>query len=447
MKKLAIVLFFISLINNAKAISISEIMYDPAGSDTGREWVEIFNDTSGDIDFTSWKFNEAGTNHGITAYSVDKIIRAGSYGVIADNPAKFLIDNPGYTGVLYDSSFSLSNSGELIVLKDNSLIAIDSINYSASIGGNDDGSTLSFINSSWTRGMATPGVVNTEELIATSTVSTTTSSLVISPVLSVALPDIFLLIPEKINAIAGADKVFSVKAVNSTRKEIDGLEYVWSFGDGGTKTGKNVSYHYSYPGVYNVVVEASGIGYFERNRLKAIVTAPQISIIESNVGVAGLYIDLKNNSQTEVDISDWILDINSEFYTIPKNTILSANSITKISGNSLGVSTSTINSIQNGFINTKLFYPDHSFVLNFNATTSVVIPEDKKETQKATTTIIRPITAVSATKNDYTKISVKPKQLETKSEIATTTQITKEYEKKDRKIVVWIKDVFNSWFK
>ena len=43
------------------SISITEIMYDLDGSDTDREWVEIFNDGN-PVDLTGWKFND-GSNH------------------------------------------------------------------------------------------------------------------------------------------------------------------------------------------------------------------------------------------------------------------------------------------------------------------------------------------------------------------------------------------------
>jgi hypothetical protein len=50
---------------NIFALKITEIMFNPTGSDTNREWVEVFNDTSSVINFAGYKFNEANVDHRI----------------------------------------------------------------------------------------------------------------------------------------------------------------------------------------------------------------------------------------------------------------------------------------------------------------------------------------------------------------------------------------------
>ena len=87
-------LSIISSYTCAYALYISEIMYDPSGADIGREWVEVYNDTSSSIVLSSWKFLESGTNHGITIYQGGDSIPASGYAVIADNAVKFLADFP-----------------------------------------------------------------------------------------------------------------------------------------------------------------------------------------------------------------------------------------------------------------------------------------------------------------------------------------------------------------
>jgi len=60
-----ILVFFFT--NTAFAqVAITEIMYDLEGSDSGREWVEIHNTSSAEIDLADWKLYENNTNHGIT---------------------------------------------------------------------------------------------------------------------------------------------------------------------------------------------------------------------------------------------------------------------------------------------------------------------------------------------------------------------------------------------
>ena len=49
--------FFFIFIPFCHSQQISEIMYDPAGSDTGNEWIEIFNNTTSSKIMTGSKAN------------------------------------------------------------------------------------------------------------------------------------------------------------------------------------------------------------------------------------------------------------------------------------------------------------------------------------------------------------------------------------------------------
>ncbi len=66
-KRLILFLFCLGILFFTRAafaeVVISEIMYDVSGSDTDREWVEVYNNSSSAVDFTSWKLFEANTNH------------------------------------------------------------------------------------------------------------------------------------------------------------------------------------------------------------------------------------------------------------------------------------------------------------------------------------------------------------------------------------------------
>ena len=124
------------------AVIITEVMYDLSGTDTGREWVEITNTGSSPIDVSGYKFFEANTNHSLTLISGSGILQSGSSAIIADDPTKFSIDWPQYSDTLFDSSFSLSNTGEALALKDNTLTILNSITYDPSIGVAGDGNAL-----------------------------------------------------------------------------------------------------------------------------------------------------------------------------------------------------------------------------------------------------------------------------------------------------------------
>ena len=109
---------------------ISEIMYDlpKPGEDTGREWIEIQNTSTTSIDFSAWKLFEAGVNHRLAIFKGSTSTPVNSFVVITETPDKFLTDHPGFSGAIFDSSFSLNNTnGETLALKNPHLL-IPSIN-------------------------------------------------------------------------------------------------------------------------------------------------------------------------------------------------------------------------------------------------------------------------------------------------------------------------------
>src|SRR3989344_8913134 len=96
-------------------VVINEIMYNPSGPDEGHEWIEIYNNGPSDQDLTGWIFFEAGTNHGLTVEQGDINLPEGEYVIIADNAAQFLLDYPGFSGNVLDSSWgSLDQASETL---------------------------------------------------------------------------------------------------------------------------------------------------------------------------------------------------------------------------------------------------------------------------------------------------------------------------------------------
>ena len=137
---LAIVILFPFTVS--AQIVISEIMYDlPQGSDSGREWIEILNQGTTPTEITALRLFENNTNHKITAAGADTL-SPGGYAVIADNASDFKSDWPQFSGLLFDSTFSLSNSGETLALKDASSTVLDTISYQSSLGAAGDGNSL-----------------------------------------------------------------------------------------------------------------------------------------------------------------------------------------------------------------------------------------------------------------------------------------------------------------
>lgn len=346
---LAIMLILTSYIK-VSALYISEIMYDPNGADTGREWIEIYNDTISSVNLTTWKLLENGTNHSISSYSGGDSIPANKYAIIADNPAKFLADFPSYQGVLYDSVFSLINSGEELVLKNNSGTAIDTINYDTSIGGANDGTTLSKISGAWVKGDATPGEENKLSNMVpevpsadSGSNSTTTSNQSVISQMSPPTADIVIYVPTERTVVVGAQSTFSVYSMTRGGKVIDNVRYTWAYGDGGQGIGATSTHTYAYPGRYLLYVSGTN-GYIAGEARMIIHAVPaDILIKEYGEGRYGNYIDISNPNSYEIDMSQWKLMINGSAFPFPERTTLLPKSTTRFSGVTMGFASTTLN--------------------------------------------------------------------------------------------------------
>ena len=146
-------------------LEINEIMYDlRTGGDDGREWVEIHNNSDAPIDVSILRFSEADTNHKLKLVQGGTIIGAHDFALIVSDSIKFKVDHPAFAGTVFDSSFSLSNSGEVLALKNTQqgkdLNVIDQFVYSSSMGGAGDGKSLQKVGGVWKSAIPTPGSEN-----------------------------------------------------------------------------------------------------------------------------------------------------------------------------------------------------------------------------------------------------------------------------------------------
>lgn len=321
-------------------VVISEVMYDLAeGSDTGREWVEVFNAGGSSILLTEWKFFEGNVNHSIAEFQGGGTLSSGGYAVIADNPAKFLIDNPGYTGVIFDSAFSLSNVGESLSLRNPDLVDQDSLTYDATVGGAGDGKTLQRTTptSVLVPQLPTPG---TGSLVATqapsdtpapqSTPAVQDTSATSSPggIFYYAEPQIFAYAGKDRYALVGADIIFEAKALSKdgTLLEGPGVSYVWNFGDGATSDTQTVSHHFTYPGTYAVVLDVASGKYAGSHRIFVTVEPAQLELVRLDDGG----VQISSASPRDIDVSFWHLQVGDVFFTLPKHTVVLARGVLRL---------------------------------------------------------------------------------------------------------------------
>lgn len=151
-------------------LRFTEIMYDLDGSDTGREWVELYNYGADPIAIstgtatTSFRFFD-GSNHTLKLVQGDAIVHPGGFAVLVDNLDAWLLDHAGFMGTIFDTVLSLKNTSSTVGLSINTTEPMfTSVGYDASWGAAGDGHTLE-----------KRDILSTDETALNWTVSTATS--------------------------------------------------------------------------------------------------------------------------------------------------------------------------------------------------------------------------------------------------------------------------------
>lgn len=314
------------------AVLITEIMYDLSGTDTGREWVEITNTGSSPVDVSGYKFFEANTNHTLTLISGNGTIQSGSSIVIADDPTKFKLDWPSFSGTLFDSSFSLSNTGESLAIKDGALAIVNSVTYDPSTGAAGDGTTLQWNGSIFAPATPTPGTYTDVSVSSTDTAESVSSPAIAAATSSsggsaeyLPIPDLHISTGGDHTVSAGADTAFSAIVYDGRGNRRDDAMVTWSFGDGMRRTGASVFHSYYDPGEYLVIVRASTSDGGDA-LVENIITAKDANLRIASISSRG--ITLMNKSSRTLDLSLWRLSVGGKEFKIPTDThILAGHSI------------------------------------------------------------------------------------------------------------------------
>lgn len=347
------------------ALVISEIQFDPAGTDTDREWIEIFNDTSSTLDLTTYKFFENNTNHGIDTLSGDKNVQSGEYVVLVQDLNKFKTDYPNFVGKIFKSSFSLSNTGESLSLKDKDGNILNTVNYSPSGTGAGNGLTISFDGVNYVKSEATPGSgslqMNTTSntnttsttTAATSTTTdattTTTNDVFVAPTYyhRSYWPEsekVYVTAGENKIVIVGADVAFEANAVMGDKRQATDANYFWNFGDDTTGEGKKVFHSFKFPGEYIVVVDAYAGGSTNNTRVYVKVVEPNLSVKLDKYNDEK-FVQINNNSNDEVELGGFLIKSSGGEYeytsTLSKHFSILPQKNVKVGKDALKFATST----------------------------------------------------------------------------------------------------------
>ncbi|MEK7088565.1 MAG: lamin tail domain-containing protein, partial [Patescibacteria group bacterium] len=329
---------FLFSFNLAKAnLVINEIMYDLPGSDTAnnksREWVEIYNPDSSDvnIDATKWRFYDGSGNRTINNEANFSIL-SGAYVIFAGDKATFLLDHSNFSGVVYDTGItSLNNTGATLKILDQNGTLVDSVTYTSSLGGVGDGNSLQLVSGIWKSVIPTPGTQN----YVSSNITTYNNNLLIQDTTEtktkiVEIPKIKTKITAKALVFVGIPVEFKANVTGYSNESLSYGNYFWNFGDGDSKETRvndtaKFAHTFSYEGEYTVALEYYQNYYSDNPDAsdKIIIKVVSADISISKVGdEKDFFIEISNNTNYDADLSKWSLSSSAKSFILPKNMIL-----------------------------------------------------------------------------------------------------------------------------
>ncbi len=334
----------------AAQVIISEIMYDAPGTEGSgdHDWIEVFNAGPDTVDLSTYRFFESGTNHTLKIDQGAPTLAAGEYAVIANIPATFKIDWPSYAGILFDSSFNLNSTGELIGIRTGDLANTETpFTYTPQDATTNNGSSLQRNGTSSTIFSAAVPTPGTGSLVAqpsgspnasagnSSPASTTTqsaSTASVSSYVAPPVPEVFADAGVDQTVIVGADVEFNARAYNRQQETLDHTRFLWNFGDGSIAEGPAVLHHFEYPGRYAVTLDIA------QNKSavsdKVIVTAEPAKLAFSTLSDGSVTIE--NRAGRDLDLSYWIVRQFGRDFTLPTHSLVLAGSAMHISQKTLG---------------------------------------------------------------------------------------------------------------
>jgi len=352
-KFLFIIVLFLFLFwgrNISAAVVINEVFYDPEGTDTGKEYIILYNNDNLSIDVTGYQLNAvSGDYYTIPSFTLNsKSFIAVHWRKDGTNTQTDL-----YTGT---SGFNdnMGNTNGWIALFKNSEHTKDSIiDYIEYGAGGKTYESKAVDAGIWTAGdfipdiaegktikLKTDGIDNNSPNDWMETVpsiipeeetppsQTTPQEEIGSTIGKPPLPD------AGNNIIAFIGQEIKFDGTKSTDPDGNELAYSWNMGDGKLMEKPVFTYKYSYPGTYLVSLMVYDGLYYATDTIEVKIQTQNIIINEFMANPSGKddeeeWIEIYNDSDSVTDISGWQLDDidgGSKPFIFPKNTLIAPKS-------------------------------------------------------------------------------------------------------------------------
>lgn len=116
-----------------QSIIITEVLYDPAGSDSGREFVEILNNGVENVDLSGWHLSDLRGSNALAANGGSMVLSPGEYAVLVerDRPDDAVAFLPGTRTFAAGKQLGngLGNTGDTLFIKDAEGFVVDKVVY------------------------------------------------------------------------------------------------------------------------------------------------------------------------------------------------------------------------------------------------------------------------------------------------------------------------------
>ena len=328
MRKIFLLLAFFIPQTIYASLYINEISWMGDSVSASHEWIELRNNGSTSVALDGWTLE---AEDGQPKIILEGIVSDGSFFLLertSDESVPNITANQIYTG-------SLSNAGEVLMLKDSNGNIVDQVNGLdswANIGGDNQTKETAQRASpnQWITASPTPKSQNvstgqlpvnneSEETIESVQNGSTSSNIpASSSSKEIILPRIYAEAGENRTAISGADVVFSGVGYGYKKEILDKANYLWNFGDGAFGTVEKVTHAYVYPGIYIVSLNVSS-GKDSASDYFTMTVIPNELVISS---VNENYIAIKNGSPIRLDISKWIIETLGKKFIFPEGAFI-----------------------------------------------------------------------------------------------------------------------------
>ncbi len=332
-----LILLFFPFFASAQVV-VNEIAWMGTENSANDEWIELKNTSSSTVDLSGWILQAQDGS--------PKIELSGS----VESFGYFLLerqDDSSVPGIAADLIYTgaLSNSGEVLILKDANGVEVDRVDGSnswESVGGdNTTKKTAQKTENGWATATSTPKAQNNfDKTKRTEPQKEQKQDVKNGNALNNKQKENFsgnILIKanagENIVAQVGQNIFF-----DASLSEGNISEFVWNMGDGNTKSGKSFLYSYSFPGRYLVTLFAKGDGIQSKDQIDVVVYPVGIYISEFFYQEEKSWVELYNSSDSFVDLSFYKIANEKNVFEIPEGTFIAPLSYLVFSEEALGFS-------------------------------------------------------------------------------------------------------------